>query len=125
MGVDMYAATSYGASTQERKAVMLTRSQKKNFVFPPEAIEIMAWLKTVCLVKRDADVIRLALGTLSDIMIAIGRGDRVVIKSADGRSERPYHPFLDLEDEPAAPPTEALARYKRGDTSTTRELETA
>lgn len=103
--------------------MLSSRSQKKNFVFPPEAIEILAWLKSVCLVNRDADVIRLALGTLTDLMLAIGRGDKIFIKSPDG-SEKQYHPFLDMENKPASPPLDAIARYKRA-SAPVNEMENA
>jgi hypothetical protein len=102
---------------------MLARSQRKNFVFPPEALEILAWLKAVCFIKRDADVLRLALGTLSDVMLALEKGDKVVFRSANGR-ERPYHPFLDIADKARTPPTEALKRYKKGELSN-RAVQTA
>lgn len=51
-------------------------------------------------------------------MVAIQRGDKIIIRSFDGQSEKQFHPFLDVEDEEEAlrPPIEALERYKKGKT---------
>lgn len=88
-------------------------SQKKNFVFSDEGLKVFSWLKRVCVLPRDSDLIRLALGTLCDLMIALEKGEKIVIRSADG-SERQYHPFLEVDAEKPAPPVEALAEFRRG-----------
>jgi hypothetical protein len=93
----------------------MSMSKKKNFVFTSEGLQLLDWLKKVCSVTRDADVVRIALSALCDIMIAIQRGDRIIIRSRDGQSEKAYHPFLDLDEEEALkPPVDALERYKKG-----------
>ncbi len=84
-------------------------SKKKNFVFSEEGLKVFSWLKRVCVLNRDSDLMRLSLGTLCDLMIAIEKGEKIVIQSADG-TEKQYHPFLEM-DAPA-PPLEALEKFR-------------
>lgn len=85
-------------------------THRKTFLFPDEGIKILDWLKAVCHVSTDAEVVRFALGALSDLMIASAKGDTIVIRSADG--ERRYHPVF-TETEQSAP-TEALKTFRSG-----------
>ncbi len=76
---------------------MAKRTYRKTFIFPESGIALLNWLQTACRVKTDADVVRYAIGALSDLMMATKNGDEVIIRSPDG-SERKYHPVFELDE---------------------------
>lgn len=89
-------------------------STRKTFLFPPEGISLLSWLRSVCDVKTDAEVIRYAVGALADLMIADRGGVKIILRHPDGREEM-YHPVFDadLGSEPQVNPSVALAAYRR------------
>ena len=64
---------------------------RKSFSCTQEGDALLTWLREVCNLQSDADVLRYAVSTLADLMVATGNGDEVIIRSADGR-ERIYSP---------------------------------
>lgn len=84
---------------------------RKTFLFPPEGIELLAWLRTKCEVKTDAEVVRYAIGALTDLLIADQEGKTVVFRGPKGE-ETIYHPVFEGGSEPEFNPVEALERYR-------------
>lgn len=85
---------------------------RKSFLFDKAGIEVLGWLKSVCRVKSDVDVVRLGLGCLADLMQEDRNGSKIIIRAADG-SERIYHPVFE-EEEIAPEPVEALREFRAG-----------
>ena len=72
------------------------KTYRKTFLFPESGLSLLNWLQSACHVRTDADVVRYAIGALSDLMMAIKKGDEIVIRSKDG-SERRYNPVFELD----------------------------
>lgn len=64
---------------------------RKSFPCTQDGDALFAWLREVCDLQSDADVLRHAVSTLADLVLATGNGDEVIIRSVDGR-ERVYSP---------------------------------
>ena len=70
---------------------------RKSFCCPQEGDALFAWLREVCDLQSDAEILRHAVATLADLMAATGNGDEVIIRSGDGR-ERVYSPVCSGKD---------------------------
>ncbi|MEP2627446.1 MAG: hypothetical protein ABJP66_06590 [Hyphomicrobiales bacterium] len=87
-----------------------SKGQRKSFLFPEEAIKLIDWLRKVCRVGTDSDVVRLGIGCLADLMLEDKQGNEIIIREKDG-TERKYHPVFDLE-ELQPDPIEAIKAYR-------------
>lgn len=88
----------------------MSETTRKSFIFDKAGIKVLNWLKSVCRVKADVDVVRLGLGCLADLMQEDKKGSTIVIRAADG-TERIYHPIYEVEDlEPE--PLEAIEEFR-------------
>ncbi|MBW4985850.1 hypothetical protein KZZ07_25230 [Mameliella sp. CS4] len=70
---------------------MTETTTRKSFSCTSDGEALLAWLREVCDLQSDADVLRHAFSTLADLVAATGNGDEVIIRSADGH-ERVYSP---------------------------------
>jgi len=88
------------------------KNQRKSFLFPAAAVRLISWLREVCRVSTDSEVVRLGIGCLSDLMMADKEGKQIIIRAADGTEKR-YHPVFDLQN--AQPdPVEDLETFRAG-----------
>lgn len=74
-------------------------SNRKSFVFPPEAAARLDQLSRACRVTSASSVVRLALLVLEDLIRALAQGQRIVLVSRDG-TQTTYHPLLDQNGRP-------------------------
>ncbi len=88
----------------------MSDTTRKSFIFDEAGIKVLGWLKSVCRVKTDVDVVRLGLGCLTDLMQEDRKGATIIIRSADG-SERTYHPIYEGE-ELAPEPLDAIEEFR-------------
>ena len=70
---------------------MTGTTTRKSFSCTQEGDALLTWLREVCNLQSDADVLRHAISTLADLMMATGNGYEVIIRSDDGH-ERVYSP---------------------------------
>ncbi len=87
------------------------KSQRKSFLFPHEALQLIDWLKGACRVSTDSEVVRLGIGCLADLMVADKSGAKIIIQTADGVETR-YHPVFDLEEEDNEAPEKELQKFR-------------
>ena len=86
----MLTSITYRAQPPEDSALTETTT-RKSFSCTSDGEALLAWLREVCDLQSDADVLRHAVSTLADLVLAAGSGDEVIIRSADGH-ERVYSP---------------------------------
>lgn len=67
--------------------------QRKSFVFPQDVSERLERLSSITRLESSSSVVRLALVVLEDLVDAIAKGEKIVIKDEAGR-ERAYNPFV-------------------------------
>ena len=83
---------------------------RKNFIFDEAGLVILKWLKSICHVKTDAEVVRLGLSCLADLMSEDNKGSEIIIRKADG-TEIKYHPVFEPDDI-TPEPTAALLSFR-------------
>lgn len=70
---------------------------RKTFVFPEAAVRRLEGIKWTCRLDSYSQVLRLALMVLEELVLAIRRGDTIVIRDKSGQ-ERIYDPIYEPED---------------------------
>jgi hypothetical protein len=68
-------------------------TNRKSFVFPPQALERLERLRIACRLATQSNVIRLALMVLEDLLKALAAGKTIKFVAPDG-SVQGYHPLL-------------------------------
>jgi lauroyl/myristoyl acyltransferase len=69
-------------------------SDRKSFVFSPDASERLERLRVACRLSNQSNVIRLSLMVLEDLIEAVKSGKTIVIQDKKGEA-KPYHPLLE------------------------------
>jgi hypothetical protein len=82
-----------GFSREERDAS--TAETPRNFVFPKQAAEKIAQIRTLSRFKSSADVIRAALACFDELVQVRDAGDTILVRDRKGQCVR-YSPFAPL-----------------------------